>query len=181
MKASIFILFGIVIILAIWLAVPQFSYFFKSAGIPPKPSKEAIATANTYHPQPAPPDFVATTDWRKLHVVREKTLKCNPELAAEYKELQKEMYDHQQEEQAKTIRFDPVLQKEQVQDEHAAVLDANPGLQDQARQISEKMHAFQEKLNAAMVKTDPSIAPLVAKLSGKTAASEGSARPITGG
>jgi hypothetical protein len=47
-----------------------------------------------------------------------------------------------------------------------AALKANPDLVTRASQLSEKMRQFQQKLNAAMVKTDPNIAPVLAKFAG---------------
>ena len=45
-----------------------------------------------------------------------------------------------------------------------AALKANPALMQKGAEISAKMHAFQQKLDAAIIKADPTIAPLLAKL-----------------
>jgi hypothetical protein len=44
-----------------------------------------------------------------------------------------------------------------------AALKANPELITKAVQLSEKLRQFEQKLNAAMLKTDPNIAPVLAK------------------
>jgi len=54
-----------------------------------------------------------------------------------------------------------------------AALKANPDLVTRASQLSEKMRQFQQKLNAAMVKTDPNIAPVLAKFAGNHPTSHG--------
>lgn len=45
-----------------------------------------------------------------------------------------------------------------------AVLKAHPELSAKALQLSTKMRAFQVKLNAAIIKEDPKLEPIVAKL-----------------
>jgi len=44
-----------------------------------------------------------------------------------------------------------------------AALKANPDFAAKAAQLSAKMRAFEEKLDAAMIKTDPKLAPILAK------------------
>jgi len=45
-----------------------------------------------------------------------------------------------------------------------AAFQANPDLLAENRKLSEKMRALMDKINAAMVKADPTIAPIIAKL-----------------
>jgi hypothetical protein len=47
-----------------------------------------------------------------------------------------------------------------------AALKANPSLVTKAGQLNEKLRQFEQKLNAAMVKTDPKIEPVLAKFAG---------------
>ena len=43
-------------------------------------------------------------------------------------------------------------------------MKANPNLLSESAAIAEKMRAFQQKLDAAMIKENPKVAPMVAKL-----------------
>jgi hypothetical protein len=45
----------------------------------------------------------------------------------------------------------------------SAALQKDPNLQTDGLKIMERMRAFEDKLDAAMVKSDPTLAPLVAK------------------
>jgi len=45
-----------------------------------------------------------------------------------------------------------------------AAFQANPDLAAENRKLSEKMRALMDKINAAMVKADPTIGPIIAKL-----------------
>lgn len=47
-----------------------------------------------------------------------------------------------------------------------AALKANPDFVAKSAQLAAKMRAFQEKLDAAMVKTDPKLAPILVKFEG---------------
>src|SRR5580698_608809 len=47
---------------------------------------------------------------------------------------------------------------------HAAALQANPDLTAESRKLAERMHAFEDKIDAAMVKADPTLAPIIAKI-----------------
>ena len=49
--------------------------------------------------------------------------------------------------------------------DRAQALKANPALVANASALSQKLRAFQQKLNAAMVKTDPNIGLVLAKFS----------------
>jgi hypothetical protein len=53
----------------------------------------------------------------------------------------------------------------QLRTARMAALEANPDFDAKAAQTAAKMRAFQDKLIAAMVKADPSVAPIVAKFS----------------
>jgi hypothetical protein len=46
---------------------------------------------------------------------------------------------------------------------HAAALKANPDVVAENKKLLERMSALEQKLNAAMVKADPSVAPIIAK------------------
>ena len=48
------------------------------------------------------------------------------------------------------------------------VLKAHPELMAKATQMSAKMRAFQEKLNAAILKEDPKLEPIIAKMDNKS-------------
>jgi hypothetical protein len=45
-----------------------------------------------------------------------------------------------------------------------AALKANPNLVMESEQLTQKMRAFQEKLDAAIIKEDPTVAPIISKL-----------------
>jgi len=45
-----------------------------------------------------------------------------------------------------------------------AALQANPDLMSNANEISQKMRDFQQRLNAAVIKTNPSLAPFIAMM-----------------
>jgi hypothetical protein len=45
-----------------------------------------------------------------------------------------------------------------------AAVKANPALLTQAAHLSEKMRAFMKKLEAAIIKTDLNVAPVIAKI-----------------
>jgi hypothetical protein len=47
-----------------------------------------------------------------------------------------------------------------------AALKANPDFAAKSAQLTAKMRAFQEKLDAAMVKTDPNLVPILVKFEG---------------
>jgi hypothetical protein len=44
-----------------------------------------------------------------------------------------------------------------------AAIKANPALVTKATQLQDKLRQFEQKLNAAMIKTDPTVAPVLAK------------------
>jgi hypothetical protein len=46
----------------------------------------------------------------------------------------------------------------------SAAFQANPDLVAENRKLSEKMRALEDKINVAMVKADPTIGPIIAKL-----------------
>ncbi|HUB66025.1 MAG TPA: hypothetical protein VL981_00910 [Candidatus Methylacidiphilales bacterium] len=48
----------------------------------------------------------------------------------------------------------------------AAALQANPGLQAKNAKLIEEMRALQDKIDAAMIKADPTIAPLLSRFEG---------------
>jgi len=47
-----------------------------------------------------------------------------------------------------------------------AVFQANPGLQAKNAKLIEEMRALQDKIDAAMIKADPTIAPLLSRFEG---------------
>ena len=59
-----------------------------------------------------------------------------------------------------------------------AALKANPSLVTTASQLNEKLRQFEQKLNAAMLKTDPNIAPVLAKFAASRPAPHPTATPV---
>ncbi len=55
---------------------------------------------------------------------------------------------------------------QQVRTARAGALQANPDLVANSKAIGEEMRAFETKLDAAIVKADPSVSPLIAKFEG---------------
>jgi len=53
---------------------------------------------------------------------------------------------------------------QQLKSAHDAALQANPDLAAQEKQLKEEMEALHKKLDAAMIKADPKVAPILAKL-----------------
>ena len=60
---------------------------------------------------------------------------------------------------------------QQLRSARVAALKANPDLITKAAQLSTKLRQFEQKLNAAMLKTDPNIAPILAKFAATQSAS----------
>jgi hypothetical protein len=58
--------------------------------------------------QPVPTQFLTESEWRRLHAVREETLKANPTLTAEYQQIQAEMADEQQKWDAAMIQAEVI-------------------------------------------------------------------------
>ena len=54
---------------------------------------------------------------------------------------------------------------------HQKALQADPDLLKKASALTDRMRAFQAKLDATMIKDDPKIAPIIAKLQGFRVAS----------
>ena len=59
-----------------------------------------------------------------------------------------------------------------------AALKNNPALLGKASQLKEKIAAFDQKLHSAMLKTDPTIAPILAKFSGDWGQSTHAVAPL---
>jgi hypothetical protein len=55
---------------------------------------------------------------------------------------------------------------QELRNARQAALKENPELVAKAQELSAKMRAFQEKLDAAMLKSDPKLAPVLAKFEG---------------
>ncbi len=55
---------------------------------------------------------------------------------------------------------------QELRNARQAALKENPELATKAQELSAKMRAFQEKLDAAMLKSDPHLAPVLAKFEG---------------
>lgn len=60
---------------------------------------------------------------------------------------------------------------------HQKALQADPDLLAKAAELTQRMRLFQAKLNAAMVKNDPKIAPIIAKFEGPHPSPQISAPP----
>jgi hypothetical protein len=60
-----------------------------------------------------------------------------------------------------------MLTKEEWQElksAHDAALQANPALGTEGEQLKSQMEAFHQKMNAAMIKADPSVEPILQKM-----------------
>ena len=55
-------------------------------------------------------------------------------------------------------------EQQELHKAHDAALQANPDLAAEGKALTEKMEAFHKKLDAAMIKADPKVAPILAKL-----------------
>ena len=55
-------------------------------------------------------------------------------------------------------------ERDQLKSAHDAALAANPALDAEFKDLQEKQKALQEKIKAAMIKADPSVAPILAKM-----------------
>jgi hypothetical protein len=54
----------------------------------------------------------------------------------------------------------------EVRAAHSAVLQANPSLLAEHEKLVERMRALEDKIDAAMVKADPTLSPIIAKFEG---------------
>ncbi len=60
-----------------------------------------------------------------------------------------------------------MLTREEMQElhqAHDAALQADPNLAAEDKEMKEKMDAFRKKMDEAMIKADPNVAPILAKL-----------------
>ena len=55
-------------------------------------------------------------------------------------------------------------EKEKLHAAHDAVMKADPALEAEGKDLMEKQHAHEKKVDDAMIKSDPSLAPLIAKM-----------------
>ncbi len=55
-------------------------------------------------------------------------------------------------------------EREQLKDAREAALKANPSLETEGKDLMAKMEAYKKKLNAAMIKADPKVEPLITKM-----------------
>jgi hypothetical protein len=139
--------------------------------------------------------------WHDYALARQKALQEDPELAAEYKQVQAEVDRQRKKLEAGIIRIDPktapIIAKYHAMREqpvsHAASLhpgmasssavtaitpaewqelrsarDAslkrNPNLVEAGKPLDQKLRDFQRKIDVAVLKIDPSVAPIVALL-----------------
>ena len=68
-------------------------------------------------------------------------------------------------------------QREELKTAHDAALQANPDLAAQEKQLRQQMDALHKQINAAMIKIDPNVAPLIAKLEASRPRHEGPGGP----
>ena len=55
-------------------------------------------------------------------------------------------------------------EKQQLRAAHDAAYQADPSLAAEDKDLKSKMDAFHEKVRAAMIKADPNVAPILAKI-----------------
>ena len=55
-------------------------------------------------------------------------------------------------------------EKTELKSAHDAALQANPDLATEGKQLHQQMEAFQQKMHDAMVKADPKVEPILAKM-----------------
>ena len=55
-------------------------------------------------------------------------------------------------------------EKEELRQAHDAAMQADPALDAEGKDLKEKMNAYRKKVDAAMIKADPKVAPIIAKL-----------------
>ena len=55
-------------------------------------------------------------------------------------------------------------ERQELQAAHDAALKADPDLEAEGKDLMDKMKAYHEKLDAAMIKADPNVAPIIAKM-----------------
>jgi hypothetical protein len=143
------------------------------------------------HPPPTSsrPPTLSASEAEQLRAAREVILRDHPDLAAEYKQILDDTAAQQVTLDAAMIKADsqvaPLLAKwvelrkrslphvDQVQITQAewqelraaqtAALTTNPDLTLENRKLTDQMHVFDEKINAAMAKADPTLVPLIAK------------------
>lgn len=55
-------------------------------------------------------------------------------------------------------------ERQELKSAHDAALQANPDLAAQEKQLREEMDALHKQIDAAMIKADPNVAPIIAKM-----------------
>ncbi len=55
-------------------------------------------------------------------------------------------------------------ERDELRKAHDAALQNDQSLAQEGKDLQEKMKAYQDKVNAAMIKADPKVAPIIAKL-----------------
>jgi hypothetical protein len=130
---------------------------------------------------PAPLEMVMSKNWQEVRAARVLAFQNNPDLTSQYQQILKAMNDQRKKLDAAMIQANlkiaPLIAKQQSGNTaltstelrellltRQAAFKANPDLVAKSAQLSKKMNAFRSTFTANMIKTDPKVAPMLAKL-----------------
>jgi hypothetical protein len=160
------------LLLALLLSAP-----LCSAQSPPEGTSYMVLAGQPERKVTSPMTPEEQAQFKKVYAA---TLQANSDLDAEGDTISAQENSYRTELKAAMVKADPAVaqlvnassrsqltqaQSDQVKQAQSDAMQANPNLQTEWDDLSKKMSDHQQKVDAAMIKLDPTVAPILAKLS----------------